>query len=502
MADLSARYADWKAPSADGQTLLWPDAPELVNQTRDNVTSLTSAHAVRIQNTPLPALRREMRKWLGHNVDDQPIIATGHQTELYHAGVWAKHAMINAAAGALAAKAIFFAVDTDQPKHLSLRWPDWAGPISDDPRLMSAEWSGLLEHPTPRHLKHLRSEYERAEGGWEFQPMLGEFLASMQRLSLENPPLAASITNACHQLDWDLGLRHDAMLASPMLSAPAYLALVHHVCANADAFAGSYNAALRGYRIEAGITNRGRPMPDLKATSAAVEVPFWLDSIDQGERQRAAVVRIDGKWSLVLPDSAFAFDSSLDAMDAAERLGHWLRSTNCRLAPRALTLTMFLRLLVADQFVHGIGGGRYDQVLDKLIASHFKLDPPRFSVATATLFFPAASGRSRQCIPCLKQEGHQLRHRVLGEEKMRLVAAIAAAPRRSFERSRLFSQMHNQLASAAHHPSMTDWETRLRDAERLDQEQRSLFDRELFYALQSRDRLLQITERYRSAFAG
>ena len=44
----------------------------------------------------------------------------------------------------------------------------------------------------------------------------------------------------------------------------------------------------------------------------------------------------------------------------AAQLAAWLRRHNLRLAPRALTLTMYFRVLLADQFVHGIGGGRYD----------------------------------------------------------------------------------------------------------------------------------------------
>ena len=46
----------------------------------------------------------------------------------------------------------------------------------------------------------------------------------------------------------------------------------------------------------------------------------------------------------------------------------------------------YFRLLLVDQFTHGIGGGRYDQVTDRVMAGFFEIEPPRFSVATATLF--------------------------------------------------------------------------------------------------------------------
>ena len=31
-----SRYADWKAPDEDGQLLIWPDAPTILRQTREN----------------------------------------------------------------------------------------------------------------------------------------------------------------------------------------------------------------------------------------------------------------------------------------------------------------------------------------------------------------------------------------------------------------------------------------------------------------------------------
>ncbi|HLL88398.1 MAG TPA: hypothetical protein VK324_03770 [Tepidisphaeraceae bacterium] len=505
----ATRYANWKAPAADGQVVLWPEPPDLLAQSRDNHRQLAAADDVRVQNAPLPELRRQMRQWIGHRDDEQLLVATGHQTELYHPGVWAKHAAVNAIAAPLGAAAYFVAVDTDSPKHLTLKWPDreaahvgGASPVTDDPGVTSAEWSGQLELPTPKHLEVVREDLTAAAGGWGFEPSTEPFFSTLRRLQLDPVPLSAGITNAMHAVDWSLGLRHHALLASPMFDAPPYLALVYHVCARAERFAADYNAALAEYRREAEITNPGRPMPDLKATDAACEVPFWLDELATGGRERATVVRVDGRWTIVRADDAFAFDPSLDGFEAAGRLAAWLRRGGRRLSPRALTLTMFLRLLLCDQFVHGIGGGRYDQVLDKLLARHFALDPPRFSVTTATLFFPHAATASRACVPCTVHEGHQLRHRVLGERKMQLVSAIDAAPRRSNQRARLFAEMHNELAGHARHPALLDWERRLADTRAEEERQRVIFDRELFYALQPADRLTQLVDRYAAAFGG
>ena len=268
----------------------------------------------------------------------------------------------------------------------------------------------------------------------------------------------------------------------------------------ADQFAADFNAALDEYRRENRVRTPGRPMPNLKVAADSVEVPFWLDSTADRARTRAAVGRRPEGWALrAASGDEFLLAPARQSRDSAHELRQWLTHHSLRLRPRALTTTMVIRLLLADQFVHGIGGARYDQVTDKLIARHFGLEPPRFAVTTATLYFPAAVGRSRVCMGCVREEGHRLRHRVLGPEKDRLVAAIAEAPRRSIERSVLFHEMHRKLKSASRHPAILEWERKLEDSERREREEQELFDRELFYAIQPAERLESLVAHYRSA---
>jgi hypothetical protein len=494
------RYDRWKAPSEDGKVLLWPEAQSLLSDTLDNQKRLSGRDDVLLQNVPLSQVRSAMRQWLGHD-DTQPLIATAHQAELHHAGVWAKNALIDAVATKVEGRAFHFAVDTDEPKHLNLRWPGGAVSLVDDPAALRAKWSGLLPQPSPAHLREIERELEQAASNWNFVPMTGEFFASLRRVSLLATTLPAALSDALHRLDWELGLRYDLMLFSPICLSEPYLLFAHHVLARAGEFASQYNAALEQFRHRNRIKNLGRPMPNLNVAEEACEVPFWLDSLATGERSRASVRRINAKWVIEANGDVFIFDPAADGWVGATALLLWLRKHGLRLAPRALILTCVLRLLVADQFVHGIGGAQYDQVLDDLIARHLGMEPPRFSVTTATLYFPTALGQLRVCLPCIAQEGHRLKHRILGEEKMKLVQEIAALPRRSAERGSLFHKMHRELSVASSLPQIRQWEQRLREAEAQAQEQRTLFDRELFCALQPRDRLTAVIDRYRALFA-
>jgi hypothetical protein len=503
MSERAPRYPDWKAPEEDGKLVIWPDPASLPAQTLDNARRLASAHSTRIQGLPLPELRSETRAEIGVSSTDQPLVATGHQTELYHAGVWAKLALLKQVSRLVNGRAFHFAVDTDSPKHLNFRWPGRSLPITQDPSISSAAWTGLLSAPSAAHARSLREQLAHDSAAFGYQPAGSDFLKSLADLAPAGLDLPGALTRSMQELDRSLGLQHTATTVSPLLAMQGYLIFVTHLLSRAGAFAASYNRALGMFRRAHGVRTVSRPMPDLFSSADSMETPFWLDDLASGRRLRPSVFPREGAFVLeLLSGDEFVFSTTVDAWQSAEDLGRWLKRTNHRLSPRALTLTMFLRLLIADQFVHGIGGGRYDQVTDDIIADFFQLQPPTFSVTTATLLLPQAAGRTRACTSCVIQDGHQLRHRVLGASKMELVRAIDELPRRSPERAALFSSMQQQRKSALiANPALASWQQRLRDTRLREAEDKVIFDRELFYAIQPRDRLEQLIGQYAESFS-
>jgi hypothetical protein len=500
MSTPTVAYPDWKAPSEDGASLIWPNPAKLLQDTHDNFSRLGRAGHVRIQNAPLPILRKLARQSIGHD-DAVPMIATGHQTELHHAGVWAKNPLMDIAAGRLGGQAYHLAVDTDAPKHLTLHWPGRSLPLTDDPAASSAAWSGLLAAPTTAWQLHLQ-EAARGDRTLAYGPLLFDFLDEMNRLAPASRSFDSTLTDAMQAIDRSLGVQYHTLLASNLWQSEPYLAFAHHIISRALAFTVDYNAALADYRKRTGTTSAMRPMPNLFVGAEAIELPFWLDDLAAGTRTRPSVFADGQGFRLhLLSGAEFVFDPELPAETAASNLAKFLNESQYRLSPRALTLTMFVRLLLADQFVHGIGGGRYDQVSDRIIATHFGIEPPAFSVTTATLFFPGATSRDRVCMPCLLSEGHHLKHAVLGPPKLERVAQIAAMPRASSARSEAFAKLQADRRVAAQiDPALRKWEGRLAEAKMHLQEEKTLFDRELFYAIQPRDRLMQLIQRYSEEF--
>jgi len=77
------------------------------------------------------------------------------------------------------------------------------------------------------------------------------------------------------------------------------------------------------------------------------------------------------------------------------------------------------------------------------------------------------------------------------------VEAIAAAPRRSPERRSLFGAMHRELGQAATADARIGaWQQELTETQRREGEEKTLFDRELFFGLQTRERLEELITRY------
>src|SRR5262249_28308050 len=128
----------------------------------------------------------------------------------------------------------------------------------------------------------------------------------------------------------------------------AFARFAQHILRDLQRFRSVYNAALHAYREANGIRSTNHPAPEL----AEGEAPFWVHTAN-GRRERAT-----------------------PASDVRT------------LRPRALTLTLFARVCLGDFFIHGIGGGKYDEVTDTIIREYFGIEPPAYQVLSATLHLP------------------------------------------------------------------------------------------------------------------
>ena len=483
--DHGQRYGQWIAPKFDGALLIWPDASSLPAIARDNQKRLDAADHVHFAGRSLPDLRASFR--IAHvEPANVPIIATGHQVELHHPGVWIKDVLAAAVAKQAGGHALHLHVDTDAPKHLTLKWPGFAEPITDDPDLFRAAWTGLLHNPSQAHRQML---HQRAASESKRTAALIDGLSETQSMQHAPPSLPQKLAEATDAINVELGVAYKTMMMSEQLRR--WHPLLCELGNDAERFAEHYNAALADYRVEAGLeAGSERPMPDLATEGDRVELPFWLDDLERHTRQRLTV-SLRPSPALVIGEERVPLDPG-SLQTGLSRLRH-------RVAPRALTLTLFMRLVASDLFLHGIGGGHYDQVLDRLLQSYFGLEPPTFAVASATLLHPEAVGYAPLDLPALRRRGHALRHAVLDDEKQSWLARMNAVDG-FFAKRDVFEAMHDRRRELlVRDADYSKWQRDMAMAKKQLAWEGELLDRELSFTLQPAERLRAMIDRVRDA---
>ncbi len=369
----------FKAPTANGAVLAEPGFDALPPLVEANRRVLNRGDVV-VGGLPLRELRamarREAvaaaREFMGEASPgmaipglspDVPLILAGHQPELSHPGVWVKSFALNRLARQVGGVPLNLVVDNDTLKSASLRFPTWDDrdpasvrlqnvPFDDFAAEVPYEDRGVLNRDL------FESFADRAASlcnAWGFAPLLpaawGCVLAAPGTVGER---FAAA--RRCFEREW--GCDNLELPVSRLAGTEAFARFVNHLLADLPRFREVYNAAVQRYRDANGIRSRSHPVPDLHPG----EAPFWGPRGPDGRRGRVTATH---------PDPA-------------------------TLRPRALTLTLFARVCLGDFFVHGIGGGKYDEVTDAIVRDYFGVEPPAYQVLSATLHLPVPTFPARE----------------------------------------------------------------------------------------------------------
>ena len=209
----------------------------------------------------------------------------------------------------------------------------------------------------------------------------------------------------------ELGLESPRDLRiSEMSAAPEFLAFASHILLNASDLAQCYNDAQLAYRGRFRIRSPLKPVPLLETSAGRVELPFWLSRAG-GPRRRLYTsthgetvhVYADRELAGRFPRSALLRADTISACWAEQLYGWHIR-------PRALMLSCFARMFLADLFVHGIGGGRYDAMTDDFARRFFGIELPPITCVTATMHLALPrSGVQRDDVLAARRAGRDIR---------------------------------------------------------------------------------------------
>lgn len=351
---------------------------------------------LRLLDAPLATLRAALGRQLGLRI---PAIVAGHQAEFFHPGVLAKTIAADLLAEATGGEAIFLCADSDLPKQTAVAFPVTAAdgrvvrrsiplPGIDPTRAIESQ-PRLDPHAWQLFFRQLRE----ALGAASADAPLDAFATAWLRDGGAPLNFAEALLRGQAAIETMLELRPARVLRmSALAETTAFRAFAATILCDAPRFAEAYNAAQRDFRAAHGVRNPQRPAPALRHEADRVEAPFWL--LDKDGLRRRLFVRQAGDdlelWAeatrvALLPGAQLASVATVDeAFKSVPR--EW------RLRPRALTLSAFCRLLLADVFLHGIGGAKYDEMTDGFLRRFFgesaEAAPIAAISATARLLAP------------------------------------------------------------------------------------------------------------------
>jgi len=328
----------------------------------------------------------------------KPLLLSGHQPELFHAGVWAKTFALSALAKQTGATAVNLVIDGDTLKSPSIRVP--TGP-TDEPRVevaafddacaeMPYEERRILNHATFESFGRRAADLVRASVG---PPLFDRFWPMVLEESKTCNLVGLSIARARHRLEGEWGLDTLELPQSRLCELPSFHSFVAHLLANLPRFHETHNGALADYRRVERIRGAGRPVPPLAAQDDWLEVPLWVWTAADPRRRRVFVRRA-GDETLLSDRESLEIRLPAGGTNSTESTAAALGALNergIRLRSRALLTTMFARVVVDCVFIHGIGGGKYDELTDEIARRFLGIEPPPFAVVTATRRLPMAS---------------------------------------------------------------------------------------------------------------
>ena len=396
-----------RAPQNDGECLILPaefrSGPVVRDATLRNSLLAdawpTSSRAYEVRSQ-LDAWRAELLgidKSLSDRVTKpRLIIGTGHQPHLYHAGVWVKNFLTDSWAKSLGAAAIHFVVDNDLCREQSIWAPSPAA--SEQKWRTSISFDDSYAH-VPFEMRPIVSRSQFDSFGDRVTDHMGPLLGSapiakkLWRHTRQVPSQASigdAVAFARRNYERELGLRIHEVSVSQLSQSLAFSGFFRSILRDAREFAEVHNLAIAEYRDVHGLRSKSHPAPDLEIDENEVELPFWIWTRDNPTRRRLFL----RKTNRLTDHGAIDTPTSGETGAVAEHLGE-LQRDRVFIRPRALSLTLFVRLFLTDLFVHGIGGAKYDLVTDQIIRRFYGVPAPSFATATATFHIPLSETRVR-----------------------------------------------------------------------------------------------------------
>lgn len=319
-----------------------------------------------------------LRTMEGDPSSEQSLVVTGHQPAVLHAGVAEKTARLSHFIRTTPGyTGINIVLDTDESDGMPILFPS-----GDPPQRMRMETSeagvpyGCSSTLPRQQLARVREAV--LAGLRSCNPPAAQQFAAYEGF-FERGGESATAWGAALRRTYEGAPQYLDLPFSQLMQSESARSIMAWFVGNAAHLHRLYNKTLDDFRADHKIENPANPFPNLGEVDGSIEIPMWL--LNSVGRSRHALMLRRNSTAAVLTDDAGV------SYDVARLLGE---DSTYTLVPRGALISLFLRVFLADSFIHGTGGARYDQYTDRLIQAFFQIEPPRFISVTATrLLFPA-----------------------------------------------------------------------------------------------------------------
>ncbi len=398
-----------RAPKEDGAIVAEPPLPEAGALARANTTSLDNSSLTLFGRKwrdftydARTAMRDAAVAYL-RDVDGFPtywkvacFVMAGHQPELFHPGVWVKNFALKGVALRIGAVPFNLIVDNDVVKSTAIHFPAAnSEPYRASEPFDSPAAGEPYEEHTVRDEGLFASLPQRVKAGWPYRPLLGEFWGEAIRTGRRTALLGDRFASARRAVERRWGCNNLEVPVSAICQTEPYACFASDLLLNLPRFHAAYNDSVHDYRKRYGLGSALHPVPDLAAEGEWLEAPFWAWRAGAGRRGRLMARRTPEGVELRAGDEPWP--SLPREPKAMVRAFLDLGKQGFKVRSRALTNTLYARLFLCDLFIHGIGGGKYDEVNDTLIRRYYGIEPPAYLVLSATLLLPLPHSPAGDC---------------------------------------------------------------------------------------------------------
>ncbi len=430
---LEAESRSARVPRGHGQALVHPSKDRIAGLLAENLELGHHSGDYDVQGCSLDELRHRARcdllqdarnytsayRDVQTDADGQsPIFLAGHQPQLFHAGVWFKNFAISQLAERHRAHAVNLLIDNDIHRISSIRVPSNTSVGLRIQTLLFDRAAEAIPYEERQILD--RSAYatfgdrvEQSLNGLVPDPLIRKLWPLARQAARRSNHLGRCLAEARHALEARYNQQTLELPLNQICDTPWFAQFATHLLAHLPRLQDVYNTSLAEYRSVNRVRSRSHPVPDLVSDGRWLEAPFWIWTVDAPHRQRMFVRAYDDGLEISdLRHVSFWLDVSADR-SADRAVEQWLSQTarGVRLRPRALITTMYARLVLGDLFLHGIGGGKYDQLTDLIIRRFFELQPTHYLMISATaLLFEDHTAGLRDRIQDLRQCLRELRY--------------------------------------------------------------------------------------------